>query len=100
MDDRLGARPGRTTPLYVLDNDNDPSGEVLAVDSVDASAAVKSMLSISPDGQTVDLKLPAGYAQPVPAGQSVDQVAMANWLNSMNAYNGMATSYNEDEWYR
>lgn len=29
-----------------------------------------------------------------------DGTGMANWLNSMNAYNMSATAYNEDEWYR
>jgi hypothetical protein len=58
-DDEFGARPGRMTALYVLDNDNDPSGGVLAVDSVSAAGDVQSWLSIAPDGQTVDITLPA-----------------------------------------
>ena len=58
--DELGARPGRTTALYVLDNDSDPAGETLAVDSVKASTpAQQSRLSIAPDGQSVDIALPA-----------------------------------------
>lgn len=63
--DTLGARPGRTTSLYVLDNDSDPSGGVLAVSSITPRGNSGRLLSISPDGQTVDLRLPAGSSQPV-----------------------------------
>jgi hypothetical protein len=42
---------------------------------------------------------PSGYVPAVPAtANSVE--AMANWLNSMNAYNLMAGGYDEDEWYQ
>lgn len=63
--DTLGARPGQTTSLYVLDNDSDPSGGVLAVSSITPRGNSGRLLSISPDGQTVDLRLPAGSSQPV-----------------------------------
>lgn len=34
------------------------------------------------------------------AAGGMDSMGMANWLNGMNAYNSMAASYDEDEWYR
>lgn len=38
---------------------------------------------------------------PAPApGGGVDNMHMANWLSGMNAFNSMAASYNEDEWYQ
>jgi len=62
-DDELGARPGHTTPLYVLDNDSDPSGEILAVDSVIASGPAAKWLTIAPDGQAIDIALPPGTSE-------------------------------------
>lgn len=54
-----------------------------------------SMHSLSPQSTR-------GYVAAVPAanGGNASVEAMANWLNSMNAYNSMAASYNEDEWYQ
>ncbi|KAF7196608.1 Nitrogen assimilation transcription factor nit-4 [Pseudocercospora fuligena] len=40
----------------------------------------------------------AGFNHTSP--QSMGGLGMANWLNSMNAYNNMAGAYNEDEWYQ
>lgn len=57
-DDNLGARPGRTSLLYVLDNDTDPGGSILAVKSVTAPSGGASA-QISEDGQTVMLTTPA-----------------------------------------
>ncbi|KAK4494399.1 hypothetical protein PRZ48_014697 [Zasmidium cellare] len=39
---------------------------------------------------------------PTTQGQNngLDGMGMVNWLNSMNAYNSMAASYNEEEWYQ
>ena len=57
-DDRLGARPGRTTILHPLDNDTAPSDRLLAIRSVRAVAGADAQLAISPDGQTVQITLP------------------------------------------
>ncbi|CCH28423.1 Ig-like domain-containing protein [Actinosynnema sp. NPDC047251] len=58
VDDVLGARPGRTTVLHVLDNDSDPSGDILAVSEVTAPDNAAATLAIAPDGQTVEVTLP------------------------------------------
>lgn len=53
-----------------------------------------SLQSMSPQSNS-------GYVAAVPLnGNNASVEAMANWLNSMNAYNSMAASYNEDEWYQ
>lgn len=50
--------------------------------------------SASPQGSS-------GYLAAVPAnGNNASVEAMADWLDSMNNYNSMAASYNEDEWYQ
>jgi hypothetical protein len=56
--DELGARAGRTTPLYVLDNDSDPAGKVLTIAGVSDPSSSALSLVISPDQQTVLLALP------------------------------------------
>jgi len=58
-DDNLGARPGRTTVLHVLDNDSDPAGNVLAITAVDAPQG-GATATISADGQTVLFTAPDG----------------------------------------
>ncbi len=58
-DDKLGARPGRTTVLHVLDNDTDPSGRILSISSVTQPNNGASV-SPSPDGQTLLYHLPSG----------------------------------------
>jgi hypothetical protein len=62
QDVTLGARPGRTTVLHVLDVDSDPSGAVLSVASVTAPDVADAGLQIAPDGQTVEITLPAAVA--------------------------------------
>ena len=59
--DKLGARPGRTTILHPLDNDTAPSGRLLAIRTV-RSADPDAKLAISPDGQTVQITLPGDAA--------------------------------------
>jgi len=59
QNDNLGARPGRTTVLHVLDNDSDPAGNVLAITNVDAPQD-GATASISADGQTVLFTAPDG----------------------------------------
>ncbi|HKD99228.1 MAG TPA: Ig-like domain-containing protein [Micromonosporaceae bacterium] len=60
VDDTLGARPGRTTLLHVLDNDSDPSGAILAIAGVTAPDNAHVHLAIAPDGQTVAAQIPNG----------------------------------------
>ncbi|MEO9137993.1 MAG: Ig-like domain-containing protein, partial [Jatrophihabitans sp.] len=57
--DSLGARPGRTTTLHVLDNDSDPSGSILSITSVSAPDNADADLQIAPDGQSVQIDMPA-----------------------------------------
>ncbi|USX52265.1 Ig-like domain-containing protein [Lentzea sp. HUAS12] len=57
-DDTLGARPGRTTVLHVLDNDSDPAGNILSVTAVSDLDRKDVGLAIAPDGQTVEVTLP------------------------------------------
>lgn len=59
QDITLGARPGRTTVLHVLDVDSDPSGAVLSVASVTTPDVPAASLQVAPDGQTVEITLPA-----------------------------------------
>ncbi len=58
--DTLGARPGRTTVLHPLDNDTAPGGRLLSIRSVEQVTGSGSAVTISPDGQTVQLTLPPG----------------------------------------
>ncbi|MBM6404909.1 hypothetical protein JQN72_11715 [Phycicoccus sp. CSK15P-2] len=58
-DDDVGARPGRTSVLHVLDNDSNPSGAVLSITSVSSVPSSTGSVAISPDGQTVQLTLSA-----------------------------------------
>jgi len=59
VDDVLGARPGRTTLLHVLDNDSDPSGSILSITRVSEPDQPTASLAISPDGQTVAITVTA-----------------------------------------
>lgn len=59
-DDDLGARPGRTTVLHPLDNDTAPAGRLLAISSVQGLTGSDAEVTISPDGQTVQIDLPEG----------------------------------------
>lgn len=54
--DEFGARPGRLTVLHPLDNDSAPQGRILSIRSVEAPPDVP--VSISPDGQTLQVRLP------------------------------------------
>ncbi|MFJ8959041.1 Ig-like domain-containing protein [Lentzea sp. NPDC102401] len=70
-DDTLGARPGRTTVLHVLDNDSDPAGNILSVTAVSDLDRKDAGLAIAPDGQTVEVTLPE-QAQDVHFKYTVD----------------------------
>jgi len=63
--DDLGARPGRTTTLHVLDNDSDPAGNILAIDHVSAPDNPAAHLAISGDEQTITIALPESVSSPV-----------------------------------
>lgn len=57
--DRFGARPGRVAVLHPLDNDSAPQGRLLAISSVEQVSNLDTALTISPDGQTIQIVLPA-----------------------------------------
>ncbi|WP_051218388.1 Ig-like domain-containing protein [Nocardioides insulae] len=71
-DDQFGARPGRTTVLYPLDNDAAPQGRLLSVQSLDQPSDPDTELTISPNGQTVQIRLPQGATRPVTFAYHVD----------------------------
>jgi hypothetical protein len=55
--DSYGVRPGRTSVLHPLDNDSAPDGRILSIVSVDQPGG-GSRVTISPDGQTLQLVTP------------------------------------------
>ncbi|HXH76900.1 Ig-like domain-containing protein [Nocardioides sp.] len=57
--DEYGARAGRTTILHPLDNDSAPQGRLLSIIDIDQPTGGASA-QISPDGQTIVLKVPGG----------------------------------------
>jgi len=57
VDDDLGARPGRTSPLPVLLNDHDPNGDVLVIDSVTPVDAAVGAVDVVDEGQGLQLAL-------------------------------------------
>ena len=61
--DDFGARPGRITVLHPLDNDTAPAGRILAIRSL-GGVSGPGELSIGPDGQTVQVELPATRSGP------------------------------------
>ncbi len=62
-DDDLGARLGRTTVLHPLDNDTAPQGRLLVISGVEPARGSGAELTISPDGQTVQIALPPDAGQ-------------------------------------
>ena len=58
-DDTLGARPGRTTVLHVLDNDSTPANTVLTVNQVNSPPADSRVVSVAPapDRQSILVSL-------------------------------------------
>ncbi|GAB2886842.1 Ig-like domain-containing protein [Myroides odoratimimus subsp. xuanwuensis] len=56
--DAFGARPGRTTVLHPLDNDTAPGGRLLSIRSVEDVSGSGAEVTISPDGQTAQIRLP------------------------------------------
>jgi hypothetical protein len=57
--DDLGARPGRTTLLHVLDNDSDKSNRVLSITSVTKPGNPNATVTVAPDGQSLVYTLTA-----------------------------------------
>ncbi|NEM90439.1 Ig-like domain-containing protein [Galbitalea soli] len=57
VDDQLGARPGRTSPLPVLLNDYDPNGDVLAITSVSDISAKVGHLDVINQNQGLQITL-------------------------------------------
>ncbi len=70
-DDDLGARPGRTSVLHVLDNDSNPAGSVLSIRSVTNPQPATATLSIAPDGQSIQISMASGSAD-VAFGYTID----------------------------
>ncbi len=61
--DELGARPGSTTTLPVLANDNDPDGDIMTVQLVDVPDNVQ--VSLGRDGRAAQIFMPAEATSPV-----------------------------------
>ncbi|MGN0063436.1 MAG: Ig-like domain-containing protein [Nocardioides sp.] len=59
--DTYGVRPGATTVLHPLDNDSAPDGRLLSIVGVDAPGG-DAEVTISPDGQTLQLSAPSTLA--------------------------------------
>ena len=56
--DEFGARIDRATVLHPLDNDTAPEGRLLAITRVEAPRGSDAELTVNPDGQTVQIRLP------------------------------------------
>jgi hypothetical protein len=56
-DDELGVRPGRTTILPILDNDNDPDGDVLTTQVIDGGPSIGEVQSID-NGRALQIAVP------------------------------------------
>ena len=59
VDDRLGARPGQSTVLRVLDNDTDPDGDPLAIPKPPQLSPSQGKLELIENGQALQFT-PAG----------------------------------------
>ncbi|WP_203338573.1 Ig-like domain-containing protein [Nocardioides limicola] len=59
-DDQFGARPGRTTVLYPLDNDTAGPDRLLSIRAVSDVRGSDAEVTVSPDGQAVLVRLPEG----------------------------------------
>ncbi|HEY0639469.1 MAG TPA: Ig-like domain-containing protein [Pseudonocardiaceae bacterium] len=95
VDDTLGARPGRTTVLHVLDNDSDPAGDILSISAISVPEGSPATLAIAPDAQTVQVTLPPGDAVPDLAfGYTIDD---GRGLTATAAVNVRVRSQQENE---
>ncbi len=105
--DAFGARPGRTTTLYPLDNDSAPVGRVLAIRSVEPITRNGAKLTIGPDGQTVQLKLPPGTTAPTSFEYFIDdgrevsahaRVTVSTRRDSMNQPPALREGFKPKTW--
>jgi hypothetical protein len=103
--DNLGARPGRTTLLHVLDNDSDPDGSILAVTGVTPPDSPHAHLTIAPDGQTIAITVdgpgnPVHFSYTVSNGvlSSVGQVTVTIRTPDQNTAPRLSASYRPRTW--
>ncbi len=61
--DEFGARINRATVLHPLDNDTAQRGRLLAITGVSNLRGSEASVEVSPDGQTVQIRLPEGAGQ-------------------------------------
>ena len=73
--DVLGARPGRTTVLHVLDNDSDPAGGSLAITAFGPVDDTSATLQGSPDAQTISVTLPPTATTDVHFSYTIENLA-------------------------
>lgn len=106
VDDNLGARPGRTTVLHVLDNDSDPAGNILSISAITAPDNPAVKLAISPDGQTVQLTMPESavdtrFKYTVDDGKGLNATASVNVegrTQDQNEPPALRTGFKERDW--
>ncbi|WP_156222794.1 Ig-like domain-containing protein [Pseudactinotalea suaedae] len=78
--DEFGVRPGRTVVLPVLDNDNDPDGDLLTVTSVSQPAASFGEVETILGGRAVQIRV-----SPDASGQVVLDYAIADGRDGQDA---------------
>lgn len=82
--DLLGARPGRSAVLHVLDNDSDPQGWILSITAISNLQPADAAIAIAPDGQSINLQMPTsgsvsfGYTVDDGHGQHADTTVVVN----------------------
>ena len=104
--DDLGARLGRTTVLHPLDNDTAPEGRLLAIRSVQEVSGSEADVTISPDGQTVQIRLPddaatTTFRYSIDDGRDVSDSAMVTVTpraDSVNAPPQLREGYEPRVW--
>ncbi|WP_440710530.1 Ig-like domain-containing protein [Herbiconiux sp. YIM B11900] len=70
-DDDLGARPGRSTVLPVLQNDYDPNGDVVVIDSVQLPEGVDWTIDTIQQDQQLQLTLPETASGEIAFGYTI-----------------------------
>ena len=71
VDDRFGARPGRSTVLPVLLNDFDPNGDVLVISAVNGPDTAVGRVDTVANAQQLQLTLPADASGQVRFGYTI-----------------------------
>ena len=74
-DDHLWVRPGRTSVLHVMDNDDNPGTGIVAITAVTGPDANK--VAISPDGQTVVVDTPQTQAEDMSFAYTITNRALS-----------------------